>query len=213
MKKVKKNDKTTFIKRLLFWLTGIIIISLGASLTIKADIGTGAWDALNVGLSNLFHLTIGTFVIIIGITLLFFNAWLVKRKPEYLSLFTIFIVGSLIDFWMLIGLGQLELTTYIYKLITLVGGLLIVGMGVAIYLQPKFPLNPIDHFMMAVSQKFGVSLVVAKTISEIVALVLALIVSGPIGFGTIIVTVGIGPSIQLFVPFFERIAYRFGIKN
>jgi uncharacterized protein len=203
----------SFIKRLLFWLLGIVILSLGASLTIKANMGTGAWDALNVGLSRIFGLTIGSFVIIIGIILLFINALLLKRKPDYLALFTIFIIGSLIDFWMLIVLGTFEPTGFLYKLIVLVVGLLIIGLGVAIYLQPKFPLNPIDNFMMGVSQRLGVSIVVAKTIGELLALVLALIVKGPIGFGTIIVTVGIGPSIQLFVPFIEKVALRYGIKK
>lgn len=203
----------SFIKRLLFWLVGIIIISLGASLTIKANMGAGAWDALNVGLSRIFGLTVGSFVIIIGIILLFVNAWLLKTKPDYLAVFTFFIIGALIDFWMLIVLGNFDPTEFFWKLVTLLVGLLIIGFGVAIYLQPKFPLNPIDNFMMGLSKRFGVSLVVSKTISEMMALVLALIVKGPIGFGTIIVLVGIGPSIQLFVPFFEKVAYRFGIKN
>jgi uncharacterized membrane protein YczE len=67
--------------------------------------------------------------------------------------------------------------------------------------------------MMGVSKRLGVSLVVAKTIGELLALVLALIVKGPIGYGTIIVTIGIGPSIQLFVPFIEKVAIRLNVKK
>jgi uncharacterized protein len=203
----------SFIKRLLFWLLGIIILSLGASLTIKANMGVGAWDALNVGLSRIFGLTVGSFVIIIGLILLFVNAVLLKSRPDYMAIFTFFIIGSLIDFWMLVVFKNFEPNEFILKLGTLVGGLLIIGLGVAIYLQPKFPLNPIDNFMMGVSKRLGVSIVVAKTIGELIALVLALIVKGPIGFGTIIVTIGIGPSIQLFVPFIEKVAYRLNVKK
>jgi uncharacterized protein len=202
-----------FIKRLLFWIVGLIIISLGASLTIKANMGTGAWDALNVGLSRITGLTIGSFVIIIGIILMFINALLMQKRPEYFALFTIFIIGSLIDFWMLVGLANFEPKVFTIKLITLLLGLLIIGCGVAIYLQPNFPLNPIDNFMMGVSQRLGVSLVVSKTIGELLALVLALLVKGPIGYGTIIVTIAIGPFIQLFVPFFEKLADRLEIKK
>lgn len=203
----------SFIKRLLFWLLGIIILSLGASLTIKANMGVGAWDALNVGLSRIYGLTVGSFVIIIGIILLFVNAVLLKSRPDYMAVFTFFIIGSLIDLWMLVVFRNFEPNEFIIKLVTLVVGLLIIGLGVAIYLQPKFPLNPIDNFMMGVSKRLGVSIVVAKTIGELIALVLALIVKGPIGFGTIIVTIGIGPSIQLFVPFIEKVAYRLNVKK
>jgi uncharacterized protein len=203
----------SFIKRLLFWLLGIIILSLGASLTIKANMGVGAWDALNVGLSRIYGFTVGSFVIIIGIILLFVNAVLLKSRPDYMAVFTFFIIGSLIDFWMLIVLRNFEPNEFMLKLVTLVVGLLIIGLGVAMYLQPKFPLNPIDNFMMGVSKRLGVSLVVAKTIGELIALVLALIVKGPIGYGTIIVTIGIGPSIQLFVPFIEKVATRLNVKK
>jgi uncharacterized protein len=201
-----------FIKRLLFWLLGVIILSLGASLTIKANMGVGAWDALNVGLSRIYGLTVGSFVIIIGIILLFVNAVLLKSRPDYMAVFTFFIIGSLIDFWMLVVLRNFEPNEFIIKLVTLIVGLLIIGLGVAMYLQPKFPLNPIDNFMMGVSKRLGVSLVVAKTIGELLALILALIVKGPIGYGTIIVTIGIGPSIQLFIPFIERVATRLNVK-
>jgi uncharacterized protein len=203
----------SFIKRLLFWLLGIIILSLGASLTIKANMGVGAWDALNVGLSRIFGFTVGSFVIIIGLILLFVNAVLLKSRPDYMAVFTFFIIGSLIDFWMLVVLANFEPDEFILKLVTLVVGLLIIGLGVAMYLQPKFPLNPIDNFMVGVSQRLGVSLVVAKTIGELIALVLALIVKGPIWFGTIIVTIGIGPSIQLFIPFIEKVATRLNVKK
>lgn len=203
----------SFIKRLLFWLLGIIILSLGASLTIKANMGVGAWDALNVGLSRIYGFTVGSFVIINGIILLFVNAILLKSRPDYMAVFTFFIIGSLIDFWMLIVLRNFEPNEFMLKLVTLVVGLLIIGLGVAMYLQPKFPLNPIDNFMMGLSKRLGVSLVVAKTIGELIALVLALIVKGPIGYGTIIVTIGIGPSIQLFIPFIEKVATRLNVKK
>ncbi|MFD2445073.1 YitT family protein [Bacillus sp. CGMCC 1.16607] len=202
-----------FIYRISFWIIGIVILSFGASLTIKANIGAGAWDALNVGLSRITGFTIGTFVIVIGIILMFVNAFLLKRRPDFLALFTIFFIGTLIDFWMIVILSGLEPSTFIVKALILMVGLLIIGFGVAIYLQPKFPLNPLDNFMMAISKRLGVNLVVAKTLGELLALVLALVVKGPIGIGTLIVTIGIGPSIQLFHPFFEKLAARLSVDN
>ena len=47
-------------KRLLLCILMILLISLGASLTIKAAIGVGAWDALSVTGNSLTGIKVGT---------------------------------------------------------------------------------------------------------------------------------------------------------
>lgn len=191
--------------RFIFFILGLIILTFGVCLTIKADLGAGAWDALNVGLSNVVGLTIGKWVMIVGCILIFVNAILLKKRPEVLSIFTIVFIGMLIDLWMGTIMGNLNLEGIPLRLGTLLMGLLIIGLGAAIYLQASFPLNPLDNLMMAIKHRFGVNLMAAKTIGELIGFILALIVKGPIGFGTLIVTFAIGPFIQVFYPFFEKL--------
>ncbi len=92
----------TLFYRSVFFIIGLLIMTFGICLTIKADLGAGAWDALNVALSEEIGLTIGKWVMIDGAILIIVNSILVKRKPEFLSLITIIFIGSLVDFWMLI---------------------------------------------------------------------------------------------------------------
>ncbi|MEH7181286.1 YczE/YyaS/YitT family protein [Neobacillus vireti] len=191
--------------RTLFFIIGLFIMTFGICLTIKAELGVGAWDALNVALTQGVGLTIGTWVIIDGAVLILVNALLIKKRPEILSLFTIILIGSLVDFWILIVFKSWEATGFIIQLATLVLGLFIIAVGAAIYLQAKFPSSPFDSFMMAIQKRFGVNLMTAKTIGEIIALIPALFLKGPIGFGTIIITFLIGPFIQLCFPYFEKL--------
>jgi uncharacterized protein len=191
--------------RFIFFIIGLIILTFGVCLTIKADLGAGAWDALNVGLTNMVGLTIGKWVMIVGGILMFVNAILLKKRPEVLSIFTIVLIGLLIDLWMGTIMGNLNLEGFPIRLGTLLIGLLIIGFGAAIYLQASFPLNPLDNLMMAIKHRFGVNLMAAKTIGELIGFLFALIVKGPIGFGTLIVTFAIGPFIQVFYPFFEKL--------
>jgi uncharacterized protein len=190
--------------RLLFFLVGIFILGFGVSLTIKADLGAGAWDALNVGLSQTIGLTVGSWVIIVGGILIFVNAFMLKQKPVYLSLITIILIGLVIDFWLVIVLENWYPRTFAQKLTVLGSGIVIVALGVAIYLQAQFPLNPVDQFMIAIKERFGVKLMTAKTIAELTALLFAFFFQGPIGIGTIIITLFIGPLIQFFYPPFHR---------
>lgn len=192
----------------LFYLTGLIIMSFGITVTIKADLGVGAWDALNVGLSALTGLTVGNWVIIIGAVLIALNAIIAKERPELLALITIVIIGFMIDFWLISIMNSWSIDHLLTQIVLLFTGIVIIGFGVSLYLQPKFSLNPIDGLMVALQKRFGFSLVTAKTITEAVALVLALSLGGPIGIGTIVILLCIGPAIQYFDPKAKKIMTR-----
>lgn len=203
----------TIFQRILFYIIGLFFVSSGVSLTIKANFGTGAWDALNVGLSAQIGLTVGSWVIVIGIILTFFNAALIRKHPDYLSIGAIFVMGPLIDFWLLFAYKNIEPTTINMKVFIIMIGIIMIGFGAAIYLQANFPLLPIDGLMMAIKERFHVSLMAAKTIGELCALTLAFLVKGPIGVGTILVTFTVGPFIQLFFPYFDKLKNRLKSEN
>jgi uncharacterized protein len=198
---------STKVKRTISYILGLFILSIGISFTIFSRLGAGAWDALSVGLSNLTGFTVGTWVILIGVILIFVNAIILKKRPVLISIVTVLILGYFIDFWLLVVFPNFFIETIVMRFGILLCGVLLMGFGIATYLQAKFAIIPIDGFMMAIQLRLKVSLGVAKTIAEVTALVLAFIVGGPIGLGTILVTVSIGPMIQLFFPHLERIVH------
>lgn len=197
-----------FVSRASSYIIGLIILSLGVSLIIKANLGAGAWDALNVGLSETVAFTVGTWVIIIGIILIFTNAFLLQMKPDFYALITIVIVGGLIDFWLILIFSGWTLASLTLQVIVFISGLLILSFGIAVYLQAKFAPVPIDNLMIAIQKRTGFSLMVSKTIGELTAMVLAFIFGGPVGLGTIVVTFSIGPLIQMFFPKVEKVFNR-----
>ncbi|TGB03934.1 YczE/YyaS/YitT family protein [Halobacillus salinus] len=186
--------------KVLFYIIGLITIALGITLTIKADLGAGAWDAMNVGLTETIGLTVGNWVMIVGAILILVNAFIAKEKPDILAVVTILVLGQVIDFWMLIVLDSFMVQTFLYQLLTLILGIVIIAFGAALYLQPKFSLNPVDGFMVALQKRFGFKIGLAKTLTEAFALVMALLIGGPIGLGTLVILFGIGPVIQFFEP-------------
>ncbi len=203
---------STNVKRGISFILGLFILSFGISLTILSRLGAGAWDALNVGLSNLTRtaiagwtiFTVGHWVIVVGIILIFINAILLKKKPEFIAMITVFIIGYFIDFWLIIVFPNFYPATFIWQLIVLLIGVVLMGFGIATYLQAKFAIIPIDRLMMAIQFRLKVSLMVGKTIAEVTALIFAFIFGGPIGIGTVIVTFSIGPLIQVFFPHLEK---------
>ncbi|MGM0902204.1 MAG: YczE/YyaS/YitT family protein [Bacillota bacterium] len=194
--------------RILFFLIGLLSLSFGISLAIVSGLGSGAWDALNVGLSETIGFTPGTWVILVGIFLIILNAFLLQTRPDIGAVITLFITGVFIDFWLLQIFDDLVLNEFLSKMIILLAGLLAMGIGISIYMQAKFPLSPIDNLMLALRKRFGFSFMVAKTVGEITALILAFIFGGPIGIGTLLVTFAVGPLIQLFSPRFDGLFSR-----
>jgi uncharacterized protein len=194
-----------FVYRTLFFIIGLTILSFGVSMTIKANLGTGAWDALNVGLSKTVGLTPGSWVVLVGIIMIFLNASLVKRRPDIAAIITLLITGVLIDFWLLRVFDDMLVAGYGKQFGVFLLGMMALSFGLAVYLQPRFPLIPIDNFMMALRERFNLNLMAAKTLGEVIALSAAFIFKGPIGIGTLIVTFAIGPLIQLFFPYCEKL--------
>lgn len=189
--------KKLYLYRIAAYLFGLSIVALGITLLIRANLGTGAWDALIVGLSKLTGFTVGTWIIFVGAMLLTLNSILLKNMPDFPALITVVLLGSLVDFWLKSILIPPLSHMMQFALFTL--GLLITAFGIAVYTQARFAITPIDRLMFVIQIKTGYSLRVSRFISEGAALVLAFLLKGPIGVGTIIVTIFLGPLIQFFV--------------
>ncbi|PKR76997.1 membrane protein [Halalkalibacillus sediminis] len=194
---------------IIFYILGMVVLAFGVTMLILSGLGTGAWDALFVGLFELFGLTVGAWIFIVGIILIFLNSFLLKNKLDYSAVLTIFLIGVFIDFWLLIVFSGVEVTAMTSRISLLGLGVVCMSAGIGMYLQLNFARNPIDNLMMAVHYRTNWSLAVSKSSIEVAILILAFFIGGPIGIGTVIVAFAIGPLVQLFFKRFERLKFRF----
>ncbi len=86
-----------FVKRCLIYIVGLFILSVGVVCMIKSNTGIAPWDALNVALSELIGLTIGSWVFIVGGILIFINSLIKMRFPNLAGFIPIVIIGSFVD--------------------------------------------------------------------------------------------------------------------
>jgi uncharacterized membrane protein YczE len=182
----------------LFYIIGLVFLSLGVSLMILSNLGAGPWDAMYVGLSNNIGFTVGSWVFIVGSLLIIINGVLLRKIPDFLAVITIILIGSFIDFWLFVAFPNFFKDDLWVRIFMLTSGILVIAIGIPFYLQSNIARNPVDNFMMVIKERTGKSLAFTKTIIELAILVIAFLIGGPIGIGTIIVTIVIGPLIQLF---------------
>lgn len=192
-----KKLSYNLIKRILFFILGIVATAMGVSLTIISNFGAGAWDALSVGLSETFGLTVGTWVVIVAVILITVSGILIRKIPRFSSLITSFITGAGIDLWLAV-FKNVNVTDILNGFMIFMIGIIIIGFGVAMIVLTELPPGPIDYFMLIIKDKFNLSLGIAKTIAEGIGLVLGLIFHGPIGIGSIVIVIIMGPVIQFF---------------
>jgi len=76
-------------------------------------------------------------------------------------------------------------------------GVLVMGFATAIYVGVKAGAGPRDSLMLAVSRRLKVPLRTARTGIEVIVVVVAWLLGGAIGVGTLIFALTIGPAVQL----------------
>jgi uncharacterized membrane protein YczE len=183
-----------------FYVLGILILTLGISFTIQSNLGTSPFDALLVGLSKKVGLTVGSWEIVIAFVLIFCNSLLKKKRPEFLGLITSFITGFGIDMWLLLLTHFIKPEHWFTKFVFFGIGLIVIGMGTAIYLQTNFAPIPVDHLMLIIRELTGMSMMFSKTLIYLLFLTMAFIFNGPIGIGTIFTVCAGGPILNYLMP-------------
>lgn len=190
-------------ERALFFMIGIVIMTLGIGVLIQSSMGTSPFDALLVGLYRTVGLTVGSWEIILGVAMVLINAMIKKRRPDYLAIGTSVITGICIDMWLLLLRGWLIPNFWVEQWLLMFLGIILSGIGVATYLQAKFSPIPMDEMMLVISEVTGKNLAHSRILINVVLVTLALIFNGPIGIGTVIIALCSGYVIHYLMPFAE----------
>jgi uncharacterized membrane protein YczE len=191
----------------MFYLIGILLLTLGVTLTIRSNLGTSPFDALLVGLFKTIGLTVGSWEIILGLTIVLINAMIQRQQPEYMALLTSLITGMGIDGWLWM-LRWIHPDTFMSRFLLIALGMIIVGLGTAIYLQSRFAPIPIDRSMLIIQELTGKSITYSRALISILLVILAFILKGPIGIGTLLNAFLVGGIIQFFMPYVSQFEQR-----
>lgn len=169
-----------------FFLLGIMGLALGISLTILSDLGTSPFDAVLVGLSIKVGLTVGSWEVLLAVLIIGCNSLLTRQRPEVLGLITAVITGIGIDLWLFLLGSVVTPEIWSAKAICFIFGLVLIGAGTATYLLTNFAPIPIDRLTLIIKDLTRTDLFVSRTLIYLGFLIVAFLVGGPIGIGTVL---------------------------
>ena len=197
-------NKRKDIVRVLFYIVGLSIMGLGIALNAISNFGAGPWDAVNIGVSYHLKLSVGICMNIVAILNLIIGGILNKEFPKITPIITSLVLGLFVDLGFIVFNG-ISANTSIIQFILFMISLPIISLGISIYLVSELPNTPLDYFMLAIKYKFNLSLMAGKIVSESSGLIIALLLGGPVGLGSIIIIFSIGPMMQFLHTYSKNI--------
>lgn len=184
-------------------MSGLFLFALGTVLTLRASLGLSPWDVLADGMRRRTPLSFGEAVIGIGFALVVLTLFAGVR-PGPGTIANMVLIGVFED--LLLGngfLGGVVEANVLVRAITCIGGIVMIGLGSALYIGAELGAGPRDSLMLAVARKTRWRIGVARALVEGAAFLSGLALGGKWGFGTLLFAVGIGPSVDVWFRIFR----------
>jgi uncharacterized protein len=183
-------------------MIGLIIMSFGISMMIRADLGSAPWDVLHIGLTMQLGLTVGSWSIIMGFIIIGLTSLLTKKWPQFGAFINMVLVGVFIDIFLWI-LPSPE--GFLLKLAMLVIGIIVIGYGIGLYIAPRLGAGPRDSLMLALTMRTGWKVQWVRSSMEVIVLSFGWLLGGPVFIGTLLFCFGIGSVVGFTMPQCQRI--------
>lgn len=176
-------------------ILGLYLFGLGIAFQIRATLGLAPWDVFGQGLSNITGLSFGLATVLASALILLL--WIpLKQKPGLGTVFNALLIGPFVDLslrfvpsasdWGLAG----QIAWYVL-------GMAIIALGTGVYIGARLGPGPRDGLMTGSVKKFGKPVWIVRTVLEGGATLIGITLGGPVGLGTVLFVVGIGPMVQV----------------
>jgi uncharacterized membrane protein YczE len=185
------------IRRLLQLNVGLVLFGVGIWLGLVAELGVGPWDVLAGGLSQQLGTPFGRTAIGVSVVVLLIGM-AARVRPGVGTLLNVVVIGAVIDLLLASSLLQeLDDWPVVARLTATLLGIASVAAGSALYLGAHLGPGPRDGLMVAIHERTGWRVGTSRAVLECVVLVLGVLLGGPVGVGTLLFALGIGPAVQV----------------
>jgi len=183
---------------------GLVLFALGIVLLLESGLGLPPWDVLNQGIADITPLSFGTANIAVALVVLVV-AWSLGARIGPGTVANAVLIGLTVDvllaFEAIDDLSELPLAG---RIVMMVAGILITGIGSAFYIGAGMGAGPRDSLMLVASRRTGIRIGITRASIEVAATVVGFALGGTVGIGTLAFAFGIGPAVELAFALLER---------
>ncbi len=185
---------------LLALVLGLWIFGTGEAVLIAAGIGVSPWTVLAQGITEQTSFTVGeaTFIVSVCVLLL----WIPLREtPGIGTILNAILIALSID---VMAPFIPEQESFPNAIVQSAFGVMMVGIGSALYLTANLGPGPRDGWMTGIQKKTNWPIGRVRVGIEIIVLSIGILLGGTFGLGTIMFALGIGPAVAISLGITER---------
>jgi uncharacterized membrane protein YczE len=183
-------------RRLAQMMIGLTGFGLSLAMLLRSGLGGAPWDVLHAALAERIGTSVGTMSIAVSFVLLL--VWIPLR--ERLGIGTVanaIWVGVSIDLGLLL-LPEVQGLPAALGLMLL--GVLINGISGAVYIGAQLGAGARDGLMTGLGRVLMRPVGPVRIVLEVIVLVTGWLLGGPLGLGTVVYAIALGPVIQIALP-------------
>lgn len=197
---VAATSRRDLVERMLQLLVGLILYGVALGLMVRGGIGVAPWDVLSLGIDR--HTGIGYGVITNIVAVAVLLLWIPLRQRLGLgTVLNALLVGPSADLtlWLLPPMPSVWAGAPLF-----IAGLVLLSFATGLYISADFGPGPRDGLMTGLVKKTGWRVWIVRTVIEGSVLLIGFLLGGPVGVGTVLFAIGVGPLIGWFLPRISR---------
>ena len=189
------------ISRMMVLIFGLMIFGIGEAFLVVTSLGNSPWVVLSEGISLNSNLNIGQATFFVSLMVLFL--WIpLKQKPGFGTLANMVVIAAAIELGLLI---IPEVNGLALKIFYVLFGILLVGIGSALYITCGLGTGPRDGLMTGLHYRTGVRVGRVRLGIEVMALTTGALLGGSLGVGTALFALLIGQSVAISLGVLDRL--------
>jgi hypothetical protein len=173
---------------------GFLLFGISIDIMVQANLGTSPWVVLEKALTLHLPITLGQATIAVAIVVTLIDV-LLKQPLGWGTIANMLSIGLWVD-WLKPFIPAAPANWWI-QIPYLLLSTFIMGFATAVYVGVNAGAGPRDSLMLAISRLAKVSVRRARTFLEVGVVLVGWLLGGPVGLGTLIFAVAIGPSVQV----------------
>ena len=191
------------------WSVGLVLLAGGIAATIAADVGVGPLDVVTTALNRRTGMDIGVAIVLLNAAMVVV-ARVVGGRVGAATLATAFALGPAVDLWLRVIDALPVDIAGVAAWMLLVVGVLLVGSGGAVQISSGWGPSPLDAMVVAIAGD-RLTLRLVRTVAEVSFAVGGALAGGALGVGTVVVALGVGPTLSVVVRSLAPVRRRLGV--
>lgn len=193
--------------RTLQLLGGLLAFAMSMALLLHSGQGAMPWDVLHQGIA--LHTGAGIGLVVVASSVAVLLLWLpLRQRPGIGTVANVVVIGLAIEPSLRLLQALVPEPALAVAIVLAVSGVVLNGVATAAYLGVHLGPGPRDGLMTGLVAQTGWPVRRVKTAIEVLVVVIGWLLGGTLGWATVLFAVGVGPVVQVALPWFDHPRYQ-----